>query len=43
MKRLDFIEQLKDKSKPEKIENDRFDGAGPSELIRVEVDLCVRF
>ena len=42
MKRLELIEQLEDKSKPEQIENNQFDGAGPSELIRVEVDLCVR-
>ena len=30
MTRQDFIELLEDESKPEEIENDRFDGAGPS-------------
>ena len=28
MTRVDFIELLEDDSKPEEIENDRFDGAG---------------
>ncbi len=29
------MEPLEDESKPEEIENDRFDGAGPSGLIPV--------
>ncbi len=29
MTRWDFMELLEDESKPEEIENDRFDGAGP--------------